>query len=87
MFSKSLMKHFKGLGSRFTELHTKLDADTLLDFAIHRRQNETQSQKSTHVKTMRVHSMVSRGRLNTIGFQKCDLGLPSHLLSPTQLQQ
>jgi hypothetical protein len=28
-------KHFKGFGSRFTELHTKLDADTLLDFAIH----------------------------------------------------
>jgi hypothetical protein len=26
---------------RFTELHTKLDADTLLDFAIHRRQNDT----------------------------------------------
>jgi hypothetical protein len=33
MFSKSLVKHFKGLGSRFTELRTKLDADTLLDLA------------------------------------------------------
>jgi hypothetical protein len=47
----------------FTELHAKLDADTLLDFAIHRRQNETQSGKSTRVKTMRVHSAVSHGRL------------------------
>jgi hypothetical protein len=36
-----LTKHFKGFGSGFTELHAKLDADTLLDFAIHRRQNET----------------------------------------------
>jgi hypothetical protein len=31
MFSKSLTKHFKGFGSRLTELHEKLDADTLLD--------------------------------------------------------
>jgi hypothetical protein len=28
------MKHFGGFGSRFTELHAKLDADALLDFAI-----------------------------------------------------
>jgi hypothetical protein len=63
MFSKSLKKHFKGFASGFTELHAKSDADTLLDFAIHCRQNKTQSRKSTHVKTMRVHSMVSRGRL------------------------
>jgi hypothetical protein len=34
---KSLMKHFKGFGSGFTELHTKLDAETLLDIAIHCR--------------------------------------------------
>jgi hypothetical protein len=53
MFSKSLMKHFKGFGSGFTELHEKLDADTLLDFAIRRSQRETRS----------VHSAVSRGIL------------------------
>jgi hypothetical protein len=47
----------------FTEFHAKLDADTLLDFAINRRQNETRSPKSTPVKTMRVHSAVSGGRL------------------------
>jgi hypothetical protein len=41
MFSKSLMKHFKGLSSEFTELHAKLDAGTLLSFVIHRRQNGT----------------------------------------------
>jgi hypothetical protein len=34
MFSKSITKHFKGFGSGFTELHTKLDADTVPDFAI-----------------------------------------------------
>jgi hypothetical protein len=38
---KNLMKHSKGFGSGFTELHAKLDADTLLDFAIYCRQNET----------------------------------------------
>jgi hypothetical protein len=63
MFSKSLTKHFKGLGSGFTELHAKLDADTLLDFVIHRRQNEEINGKSTSVETMHAHSMVSRGRL------------------------
>jgi hypothetical protein len=40
MFYKSLAKHFKGFGSGFTELYAKLDADTLLDFAIHGRKNE-----------------------------------------------
>jgi hypothetical protein len=57
------MKHFKGFSSGRTELHTKLDADTLLDFAIHHRQNETQSQNSTHAKTALVHKVVSHGRL------------------------
>jgi hypothetical protein len=52
MFSKSLMKHFKSFRNGSAELHTKLGVDMLLDFAIHHRQNETQSQKSTHVKTM-----------------------------------
>jgi hypothetical protein len=58
-----LTKRFKGFGSGFTELHAKFDADTLLDSAIHRRQKETRSRKSTRVKTIRVHSAVSRGRL------------------------
>jgi hypothetical protein len=31
----------KVFGNRFAVLHTKLDADTLLDFAIHCRQNRT----------------------------------------------
>jgi hypothetical protein len=47
MFSKSLTKHFKGFDSGFTELHVKLDADTLVDFSIHGSQRETRSQKST----------------------------------------
>jgi hypothetical protein len=50
MFYKSLTKHFNGFGSGFTGLHAKLDADTLLDFVIHRRQNETRSRKGTRVK-------------------------------------
>jgi hypothetical protein len=40
-------KAFQGFGSGFTELHAKLDADTLLNFAIRCGQNETQSRKST----------------------------------------
>jgi hypothetical protein len=36
-------KEFKGFGSGFTKLHTTLDAGTLLHFAIHHRQNKTQS--------------------------------------------
>jgi hypothetical protein len=46
MFSKSLMKNFMGFGSGFTKLHAKPDADKLLDFAIPRRQNKTQSRKA-----------------------------------------
>jgi hypothetical protein len=53
---------FQGFWYGFTEIHAKLDADTLLDFAIHHRQKE-RSQKSTRVKTMHFHSAVSRGRL------------------------
>jgi hypothetical protein len=63
MFPKSLTKHFKGFCSGFTVLHLKLGADKLLDFAIHRRQNETRSRKCTLVKAVLVHSAVSRGRL------------------------
>jgi hypothetical protein len=40
MFSKSLTKYFKGFGSGFNELRAKLNADTLLDFAVHRRRHE-----------------------------------------------
>jgi hypothetical protein len=43
------MKHLKGIGSGFTECQAKLDADTLLDFAIRHRKKESQSQKSTCV--------------------------------------
>jgi hypothetical protein len=35
--SKSLTKHFKGFDSRFTKLHSKVDADMLLDFDIDSR--------------------------------------------------
>jgi hypothetical protein len=55
--------HFRGFGSRISELHAKLDADTLLDFAIHRRQTETQGQENSCIKTMSFHSAMSRGRL------------------------
>jgi hypothetical protein len=45
--SQSISRVFN---SRFTELHAKLDADMLLDFAFHRSQGETRSQKNAHVK-------------------------------------
>jgi hypothetical protein len=63
MLSKSLTKHFKGFSSGFVELHAKLDADMLLNFAIHRRQNETRSRESIRAKIMSVHSALSRSRL------------------------
>jgi hypothetical protein len=53
----------EGFGSGFTKLHAKLDADVVLNVAIHCKQNETQSQKSTNVTTMYVHSTVLHGRL------------------------
>jgi hypothetical protein len=59
---QSLAKHFKGFGSRFTELHAKLDGDMLLDLVSVTDKRKTKW-KSTHVKTVRVHSAVSRGRL------------------------
>jgi hypothetical protein len=37
--SPKASKHLKGMGSRFTKLHAKLDADTLFNFTIHLRQN------------------------------------------------
>jgi hypothetical protein len=40
---------FQGFGSGFTELHAKLDADTLVDFAIHHRQNKARNRKSNRV--------------------------------------
>jgi hypothetical protein len=43
LLTKSLTKHFSHFNSGFTKLHAKLDADTLLDFAIHCTQNETRS--------------------------------------------
>jgi hypothetical protein len=76
MFSKSLTKHFKGFGSGFTRLHAKLDADTLFDFAIHLTQNETRSRKGTRVKTMHVHSAMSRGRLIQQAFESVTLASP-----------
>jgi hypothetical protein len=39
-FVASLTKDFKSIGGRFTELNAKLDADMLVDFAIHCRQIE-----------------------------------------------
>jgi hypothetical protein len=75
MFSKIPMKHFKGVSSRFTELHAKLDANTLLDFAIHRRQNKTRSRKSTR-KNSACSQYGVTWQTDATGFQKCDLGLP-----------
>jgi hypothetical protein len=75
MFSKSLMKHFKGFGSRFAELHAKYDADTLLDSAIHRRQNEIPVEKAL-VQKQRVRSTASCGRLMQLACGSVPLASP-----------
>jgi hypothetical protein len=62
-FPSDVTRCFRGFGSGFTELHAKLDADTLLCFAIHRRQNETQSQKSTYIKQSCIRNTMSHGKL------------------------
>jgi hypothetical protein len=54
---------FKAFGVGFAELDAEFDTDTSLDFAIHHKQNETRSRKGTSIKTVHVHSSVSRGRL------------------------
>jgi hypothetical protein len=87
MFSKSLKKRFKGFSSGFTELHAKLDADTFLNFAIHCKRNETQSQKKHSFKNNACSQCGVTWQTDAIGFRKCDLGLPSQLLLPRQLQQ
>jgi hypothetical protein len=75
MFSRSLTKHLSSFSSGFTKLHAKLDADMLLDFAIHRRQNKTWSQKSKKNSACSQHGVT--WQTDAVGFQKCDLGLPS----------
>jgi hypothetical protein len=57
------MKHFKGFGSGFTELQAKLNADTLLDFAIHHRQKRNTKSKKHSCKNNASSQQVSRGRL------------------------
>jgi hypothetical protein len=54
---------FQGFRELISEPRAKLYAYTLLDFAIHCRQNETWSRKSTRIKTTCVRRAVSRGRL------------------------
>jgi hypothetical protein len=71
MFSKSLMKHFKRFDSGFTELHAKLDADTLLDFATHNRQKKPEVEKA-----IRVRSVVSHGRLTQQACRTVTLASP-----------
>jgi hypothetical protein len=78
-------KAFQGFGTGSTELHAKLDADTLLDFVIHHRQS-MQSKKHSCRNNARSQSSVM-WQTDATGLRKCDIGLPSHLLSPWQLQQ
>jgi hypothetical protein len=81
------MKYFKGFGSGFSKLHAKLDAYTLIDFAIRRRQNKTQSRKKYLYKNNASSQRSVIWQTDAVGLQKCDHGLPSDLLSPRQLQQ
>jgi hypothetical protein len=43
---RSLTKNFNGFGRGFTDLHAKFNTNTLLDFVIHRRQNERKVKES-----------------------------------------
>jgi hypothetical protein len=81
------MKHLKGFGSGFTGLHAKLYADKLLDFAIHRRQNEKTKSKKHPCKNSACSQRGVTLQTDAIGLRKCDFGLPSRLFSPRQLQQ
>jgi hypothetical protein len=64
MFTKSVIKHFKGFGSGFTKLHAKLDADRLLSYPLWINQNMKSKKHSS--KALRVHSAVSHGRWNML---------------------
>jgi hypothetical protein len=54
-------KLFHYFGSGFTELQAKLDAGTLLNLSSMAEKTK-RSRKCTRVKTINVHSAVSRGR-------------------------
>jgi hypothetical protein len=58
---------------------------TLLDIAVHCSHRETRRKKCTLVKTMCSQHSVT-WQTDAIGLQKCDLGLPSYILSPRQLK-
>jgi hypothetical protein len=69
-------KAFQGFGSGTTKLCAKFGADMLFNFSVHPRQNKTRSRKSTRVKTMRVHSVVSHGRLMQSACRSVTLASP-----------
>jgi hypothetical protein len=85
MFSKSLTKHFSGFGSGFTELHAKLDADTLLNFCYPSQTKRNTALKKHLCKNSACSQCGVTWQTDAIGSWKCDLGLPSHLLSLRQL--
>jgi hypothetical protein len=76
LFCKSLKKHFKDFSGGFTELHAKFYADLLLDFAIHRRQNEIQNQKNHLCKNIACSQHKSRGRLKQQACRTVTLASP-----------
>jgi hypothetical protein len=69
------MEHLKDSCSRVTKFHAKLDADMLLNFAIHRGQNETRVKKAPCKKNACSQCGVM-WQTDATGLQKCDLGLP-----------
>jgi hypothetical protein len=81
------MKHVKDFSSGFTKLHAKLDADTL-DFCHPLQTKQNVKSKKHACKKKNVSSQCRlMWQTDEVGLQKCDLGLPSQLLSPRQLQQ
>jgi hypothetical protein len=80
------MKHFRGFGRGFTELHAKLDADT--SFNLSAIADKTKQEVKKHLCKSNVCSQHGvTWQTDAVGLLMCGLGLHSHLLSPRQLQQ
>jgi hypothetical protein len=81
MFSKSLTKHFMGFGMdlpSFTQ-NVMQPSCSILQSITDKRKH---SQKSTHVKTKRVHSVASEGRPMQLACENVTLASPLIFFHP-----
>jgi hypothetical protein len=80
MFSKSLVKHFRGFSSVFTKLHAKLVAAccSILPSIADKMKHEVEKHSC---KNSACSQRGATWQTDAVGLQKCSLGLPSNLLS------